>query len=94
MKTGSIFFQPFQICERIAAITIQEVPLLKLLALGGSAALSPAPWSGCTGFLSGPTNYCVKGFVAYLETITERDSHNSLRVHPEAKASSICGRSV
>ena len=71
MKTGSIFFQPFQICERIAAIAIQEVPLLKLLALGGSAALSPAPWSGCTGFLLGPTNYCVKGFVAYLETITQ-----------------------
>jgi hypothetical protein len=86
MKTGSVFFQPFQICERIVAITIQDVPLLKLLALRGSAVLSPVAWRGCTGFLSGPTNYCVEGFVAYLGLCIERDSHNSLRVHPEARS--------
>src|SRR5215469_10873595 len=70
MKTGSVFFQPFHICERIVAITVQDVPLLKLLALRGSPLLSPVAWCGYTGFLAGPTNYCVERFVAHIETIT------------------------
>ena len=69
MKTGSVLFQPFQICERIVAITVQDGPFLKLLALRGSPFPSPVAWRGCAGFLAGPTNYRVEGFVAYLETI-------------------------
>jgi hypothetical protein len=76
MKTGSVLFEPSQILERIEAITVQDLPLVKLLALRRSPLLSPVAWRGCTGFLAGPTNDGVEGFVAHLETITcERLPH-------------------